>query len=78
MNQADRRMVFPKLNTFDELTERQQKACYAFAKKYGKDVEDIAPYLDTFFKLSHGEITILQAEKMTGLVIIDHTHPTLF
>ncbi|MBV9849844.1 MAG: hypothetical protein JO250_09250 [Armatimonadetes bacterium] len=63
---------------FDDLTERQQAACFAFARKYGVDREDIALRLDIFFKLAHGEITILQAEEATGLVIIDHTHPTLF
>jgi hypothetical protein len=62
----------------EDLTERQQKACWAFAKKYGQPVEDVAPHLDTFFRLAHAEITILQAEEATGLTIIDHTHPTLF
>ena len=69
-------MTTPK--TFDGLTERQQKACYAFQRKYGLPAEDIAPHLDTFFKLAHGEIPILQAEEATGLVIIDKSHPTLF
>ena len=64
--------------TFADLTERQQKAAWAFAKKYRQDVEDVAAHLDTFFRLANGEITILQAEKLTGLVIIDQTHPSLF
>lgn len=64
--------------TFDDLTERQQKACYAFAKRYRQEPEDIAPHLDTFFNLAKAAITILQAEEETGLAIIDQTHPTLF
>lgn len=66
------------MRTLDDLTERQQKAAWAFAKKYGQDVEDVAAYLDVFFKLAGSEITILQAEEATNLVIIDQTHPRLF
>ena len=64
--------------TFADLTERQQKAAWAFAKKYRQEVEDIATHLDTFFRLANSEITILEAERVTGLVIIDQTHPSLF
>lgn len=64
--------------TFDELTERQQKACYAFAKKYHQQIDDVAAHLDTFFKVAQGGMTIAQAERQTGLLIIDQTHPTLF
>lgn len=70
MNTADKRL--------DDLTEKQQKACWAFARKYGQDVHVVAGHLDTFFRLAHGDLTILQAERETGLVIIDHTHPCLF
>ena len=63
---------------FEDLTERQQRACYVIAKKYDIDLADIAPHFDTLFRLLQGEYTIMQAERMTGLLIIDRTHPSLF
>jgi hypothetical protein len=68
----------PPPKTFADLTERQQRAAYAFAKKYGAQVEDVAAHLDTFFQVAHGELTVAQAEAETGLTIFDRTHPTLF
>jgi hypothetical protein len=63
---------------FEDLTERQQKACYVIHRKFGIDMEDIPPHFDALMRLIGGEITILQAERETGLVIIDQAHPRLF
>lgn len=63
---------------FDDLTERQQRACHVIAKKYHLDMADIPPNFDALVRLLQGDCTVAQAERETGLLIIDRTHPSLF
>jgi hypothetical protein len=67
-----------KAKRFEDLSERQRKACYAFSKAYGPPVEIIAEHLDWFFCYANGEIDARELEKQTGVCVFDYEQPTLF
>ena len=67
-----------KPKRLEDLSEKQQRACYAFAKMWSLDAHEVAPHLDLFFQLADRRITVQQVERITGMTLFDTTHPSLF